>query len=285
MYCHTRIVALVGIGLLGIFVGSAHAVDGVVLIDQNRALAGGVTPADRPGFPVTISVSGSFRLSSDLVVPPNTSGIEITDNPGDPNGLTRDPNFDASVTIDLNGFAIVGPRACSTGPATAVPGCHGIVSLSQVNGSLIVRSGAIRGMGGAAIWAAGRVGEFDSSKVAIVDHVHMFDNGASAVLGTASLLNCEVHGGVIRVFKGLIRGSVTADAHIQATDGPLIVLGNVILNGQVAFQSPRGAYGANLFFGQQRPILFPASGPLDPGPTQVSINACSGQECTHTPAQ
>ena len=39
--------------------GQAYAVDGVIEINQARALAGGVTPGDTAGFPVTISVSGS----------------------------------------------------------------------------------------------------------------------------------------------------------------------------------------------------------------------------------
>ena len=42
---------------------SLYAVDGVVLIDQNHALAGSVTPGDAPGFPVTISQPG--KLSPD----------------------------------------------------------------------------------------------------------------------------------------------------------------------------------------------------------------------------
>ena len=44
----------------------ALAVDGVTLIDQNKALAGSVTPGDTPGFPVTISQPGSYRLSGNL---------------------------------------------------------------------------------------------------------------------------------------------------------------------------------------------------------------------------
>jgi hypothetical protein len=43
---------------------STWAVDGVVLIDQNKALAGSVTPGDTPGFPVTISLPGSYRVLS-----------------------------------------------------------------------------------------------------------------------------------------------------------------------------------------------------------------------------
>src|SRR5208283_2371136 len=81
--------------------GSMYAVDGVVLIDQNRALAGGITPGDTPGFPVTISQTGSYRLTGNLTVPDvNTGGIVVTAD---------------HVTIDLNGFSIIGPGGTGTG--------------------------------------------------------------------------------------------------------------------------------------------------------------------------
>src|SRR6266446_3470936 len=93
--------ALVWAGLCG-SLGNLYAVDGVVLIDQNRALAGGVTPGDTPGFPVTISLAGSYRLSGNLTVPnANTTAILITAD---------------NVTIDLNGFSIIGPTVCSGSP-------------------------------------------------------------------------------------------------------------------------------------------------------------------------
>src|SRR4030088_445528 len=84
---------------------SLYAVDGVILIDQNRALAGNVTPGDAPGFPVTISLPGSYRLSGNLTVPDaNTTAIDVTTD---------------NVTIDLNGFSIIGPTVCSGEPVTA----------------------------------------------------------------------------------------------------------------------------------------------------------------------
>ena len=70
---------------------AAFAVDGVVLIDQNRALAGNVTPGDAPGFPVTISQPGSYRLSGNLVAPLNSGAIHIAAS---------------KVTLDLNGFHV-----------------------------------------------------------------------------------------------------------------------------------------------------------------------------------
>ncbi|HEX4826211.1 MAG TPA: right-handed parallel beta-helix repeat-containing protein [Candidatus Polarisedimenticolaceae bacterium] len=69
------------------------AVDGVIEINQSRALAGGITPGDGPGFPVQISVSGSYRLTSDLNGAAGFDGIDVAAD---------------NVTIDLNGFTIYG---------------------------------------------------------------------------------------------------------------------------------------------------------------------------------
>src|SRR5436190_432567 len=86
-----------------------YAVDGIILIDQNRALAGGVTPGDAPGFPVTISQRGSYRLASDLIVPnANTTAIVVNAN---------------NVTIDLNGFSIIGPTVCIVNLGGTVTSC------------------------------------------------------------------------------------------------------------------------------------------------------------------
>jgi hypothetical protein len=85
--------------LLVLVAGPALAAPGVIEISQARALAGGVTPGDGPGFPVTLSEPGSYALASSLVVSAtNTTGIDVAAD---------------SVAIDLNGFAIVGPVACS----------------------------------------------------------------------------------------------------------------------------------------------------------------------------
>ena len=75
---------------------SASAVDGVVEISQVRALAGGLTVGDAPGFPVTISVSGSYRL---------TSNLDVTGQPSPENVIAVDITV-GSVSLDLNGFSI-----------------------------------------------------------------------------------------------------------------------------------------------------------------------------------
>jgi hypothetical protein len=109
-----------------------YAVDGVILIDQNHAIAGGVTPGDAPGFPVTISQPGSYRLSGNLTVPTvSTAGIVITAD---------------HVTIDLNGFSISGTVVCFQTPALCEPvsDSAGILSLSQFTK---VVNGNVYGMG------------------------------------------------------------------------------------------------------------------------------------------
>ena len=108
--------------LLALSATSAFAVYGVIEINQARALAGNVTSGDTAGFPVTISQSGSYRLTGNLTVP-NTSvhAIQIiADN----------------VPVDLNGFSIIGQTVCSG------------ASLDSI------ANGVIRGMG-MGLWLVG----------------------------------------------------------------------------------------------------------------------------------
>jgi hypothetical protein len=83
--------------------GPALAVDGVLEINQTCAINTGCFSGDTPGFPVTISSSGSYRLTSNLTtVLDNTDAISGTA-----------PNPAGDVTIDLNGFAVTGTGATS----------------------------------------------------------------------------------------------------------------------------------------------------------------------------
>lgn len=116
--------------------GSLLAVDGVVLIDQNRALAGGITPGDSPGFPISITQPGSYRLSGNITVAANViNGIVISAN---------------NVTLDLNGFHVSGPApTCSNFADPACASVSGVTTLgfNQYTG-IKVRNGAITGFNG-----------------------------------------------------------------------------------------------------------------------------------------
>ena len=131
--------------------GFANAVDGVTLIDQNHAMAGNITPGDTPGFPVSINLPGTYKLASNLVVPnASTTAILI--------------NVD-NVTIDLNGFAILGPNVCATdGVNVATPctqpssgylvgvGIDGGSGTAAAVRNTRVMNGTIEGMGGTGIF-------------------------------------------------------------------------------------------------------------------------------------
>ncbi len=81
----------------------ARAGDGVIEINQDKALAGAVTPGDGAGFPVLITKSGSYRLTSSLSAPSGVNGITIAA---------------PDVTLDLGGFAVEGPYVCCSGSGT-----------------------------------------------------------------------------------------------------------------------------------------------------------------------
>ena len=107
--------------ILSLGASPALAVDGVIEINQAAALAGGITPCDAPGFPVTISQPGSYRLTSNLIVPDAaTNGIQITAN---------------DVTLDLNGFSIIGPNTCTPNPVrcTFSGGGIGVMAIMSIS--------------------------------------------------------------------------------------------------------------------------------------------------------
>ena len=114
--------------MLGVMmvVPAVYGVDGIILIDQNRALAGNVTPGDGPGFPVTISQPGSYKLSGNLSVPSTVRAIEITV---------------PDVTIDLNGFSITTPWPQSqTSPSRGI-----FYNGSTIPANIAIRNGTIEG--------------------------------------------------------------------------------------------------------------------------------------------
>lgn len=120
-----------------------HAVDGVVEINQALAIVGGVTPGDTPGFPVTLSRSGSYRLTDNLDLrdsanPSNLTAIEITAD---------------DVTVDLNGFTIRGPTVCTGSPPAQALVCSPVgsgrgVATSGTRRAIRIGNGIIDGAGG-----------------------------------------------------------------------------------------------------------------------------------------
>jgi hypothetical protein len=127
----------------------AAAVDGEVLINQAKAIAGGITPGDAPGFPITISRLGKYKLTSTLNVPPGTDGIVITSN---------------DVAIDFNGFTMGGGSQARNGIAA-----NGRGSITAMNGTIV----AFTGLGisnNPGVWA-------------VVENMRVLGNGVGMRLG------------------------------------------------------------------------------------------------------
>jgi hypothetical protein len=118
-------------------------VDGVVLINQSTVTTAG-------GFPYRITQPGSYKLSGNLTVPDaNTTAILITAD---------------NVTIDLNGFGILGPGVCTNtnDPLSfVVSACNPLVTGNGVEAqsnltlsspsNIRVVNGSVRGMGRAIV--------------------------------------------------------------------------------------------------------------------------------------
>lgn len=152
-------IALIRLATLALLGSAGTAAYAQQTIDQNKALAGNVTPGDAPGFPITISVPGSYKLMSNLNVPANVQGIYVS-VPG--------------VTLDLNGFTVSSTNSCSQSSPGAdvtcsyvVPTQYGVTGRkvllpsgtetgtgSQVTSSASgtrVRNGTVKGFGGTGI--------------------------------------------------------------------------------------------------------------------------------------
>lgn len=117
----------------------AFAAEGLIEINQAKALAGGVTTGDTAGFPVTLSGNGSFILTSDL-------NLAVANTPQDTNAIEV---IGESISIDLNGFTIYGITQCSPPhPITCTQTGLGIgIEVPFTFTNLAVRNGTIRGHG------------------------------------------------------------------------------------------------------------------------------------------
>ncbi len=198
-------------------------------IDQNRAADGGLTPGDLAGFPVTISQSGSYRLTGNLTVPDlNTTAIQIT------------ADF---VTLDLNGFSIVGPAVCTTGTATTCPtpgtgiGVHAGDVPAHAPRGIRIRNGAVRGMGLMGILLNGS-GSF-------VERVTVDSNagGGMSVAGTV-IESAATQNGSFGIIATTIRDSTALQ---NVGDGIILAANAGVATGNVS--SFNGGHGIALQLG------------------------------------
>ncbi len=143
--------------------GLLHADNGIYTINQ-ACVSFGCFSGDSSGYPITITQPGSYKLTSNLVTTfVNTNVIRITSS---------------NVTIDLNGFAIIGPRTCTgfglgTAPSASILTCtnagmtsDGISGPNSVD-SIVIKNGTIKGFdSGIAILGGAHQGNMVSNVIA-----------------------------------------------------------------------------------------------------------------------
>lgn len=213
----------------------AAAADGQVLIDQKSVLTGRVTPGDTPGFPLTLSQPGIYRLTGNITLPnDSTSGIKIT---GD------------NVTVDLNGFSIIGPVVCSSSPAVcpAPTQAVGIDAFIADGGGLAPRAtrilnGTVRGIGGTGILMNGAGNS--------VENVNADSNARGGILAFGRVVNSSATlNGSFGIFAVTVRGSTATGNHsegIQLDASGGIADGNIVsFNGPVGIRAPNATVTGN----------------------------------------
>lgn len=201
---------------------AVFALDGVTLIDQNAAMNGNVTPGDVPGFPVTISRPGSYRLSSDLTSSqPDVKFIQIAAD---------------NVTLDLGGFSIVGPNVCTTGPTrcTYSGSGTGIETIRQSSApypaNVRVMNGTVQGVSGRGILVFG--------SGSVVERIRAVMNGDSAIFtNSGAVIDCVVEkngGGSFAIIASIARGNTVRDNSYGITVTNGLAQGNLIFKNGVS---------------------------------------------------
>ncbi len=190
---------------------TSGAVDGVFELSQTCAENTGCLPGDGGGFPITIGQSGSYRLTSDLVVPDeNTTGITVSAS---------------DVKIDLNGFAIV-TQSClgATSSSCASVGVGDGINTSGITYGITVSGGNVVGMGDFGILLP------QQSHVSNVSARWNQNDGISVTAGS-TVEDCLVFGNGVNGISSsggvTIRGNTTRD---NGDDGIAGGIGSLIVN-------------------------------------------------------
>ena len=239
---------------------AAGAVDGTIEINDAKVIAAG-------GYPGKITGHGSFRLTGNLKPPGSSDGIDVSAT---------------NVTIDLNGFAIIGTGPSDTG--------NGINASGQDD--VTVENGTVTGFNGNGV----AVGTFG-----IVRNVHADKNGVGIVGGLNSVIEgstannssggmgcsgvCVISGNTVNgnfadgidcLGNACMISGNTANANgsagIDCVGSGCLISGNTIFNNNQGIVANNGTtgYGGNVLKNTTTDVT---------GGTSIGHNLCSGTAC------
>lgn len=219
----SQVASVVVVLCLLLLPGQVDASDGVLEINQ-ACIAGGCFAGDPPGLPVQITSPGSYRLTSNIVLPDLFSGAFLIQ--GD------------NVTLDLNGFEIRGVNTCSFNQDDDI-----VCSFSLVGHGIFADNGIVRTeVRNGSVTGAGATGVVLGDQ-STVRNVRTSQNGLGGIhlLGAGTILDCVAsqngggnspsqYPGIRATSASRIQGNSSyqnAGNGIQTADGSL-VHGNVV---------------------------------------------------------
>lgn len=189
------------------------AADGLKEINQ-ACVSAGCFAGDAPGFPVQITEPGGYVL---------TSTLDVTGLPG-PEDVTVIDVTATRVTIDMNGYGLIGPTVCSGAPLNCSPlgSGRGIAALGAGD-QVIVRNGFVEGMGLAGVAC--------TESCTIID-VHAKNNGDTG-LSAGTIRNSSSNGNGVAgmIANGVISDSIAIGNRFTGIAGQEAVLMRVRANG------------------------------------------------------
>jgi parallel beta-helix repeat protein len=250
---------MLGIALVGWAIPS-YAVDGVIEVNEVKVVANG-------GYPFKITQPGSYRLTGNLNVPDaDTTAVQITA-----------PN----VTLDLNGFGIVGPTVCSGTPPitpfTCTPSGAGSGVAASTVDNVTIRNGTVRGVGGTGVSIGGH---------SRVEGVRIISNGGGGIAGnfsstvTGNTVNSNGSTGISLGSGCTVSGNTVNNngaAGITAQVGSTVI-GNTI-RGNVGLGLTLGAIGATCGYGSNVLTGNNTGGTQVSGGVQIGQNICNSALC------
>jgi parallel beta-helix repeat protein len=243
---------------LGVLIVGSTSTSAQVVITQSKVTAGNVTPGDTPGFPLTLSRAGAYKLTSNLTVPDaNTTAVVITAD---------------NVTLDLNGFGIFGPGVVGSGDG---------ITAQQSN--ITVSNGSVRGLGRVGIYLRGNSHRVENVYVTGNGYSGIGVGGNSIVRGNTVILNnaSGVSLAAIVTLGGGFGSSLTGNtvssntgAGIYASAGTTVTGNTVRGNSSVGLWLESGAgFGGNVVSANN------AGGTQVQGGIQLSSNVCNTTLC------
>lgn len=204
--------------LVSVLGGKALAEEGIVEINEARALAGGVSTGDTAGYPVTISEPGSYALTGNLIQSASTTTIMISAD---------------DVDLDLRGFKITNAIATENDEVSGARARNGSIG----DGNLVLGPAAV--VEDIKVTSGSIIVGMDS----LVSHSAVSDAGSRAIRaldGSVILANrvegaqsiCILASNNVRIEKNKAKncGDRGIDASFSA-----VLIGNIVTNGGSSF--------------------------------------------------